>query len=91
MKLLFLLLSLPSILSAPSPIKVDPETNHFVDSYGRQRFFHGVNAVYKVSRDETDVGTTMREDVLLLKMFTLLSASSATSFSLTCSSSFVNL
>ncbi|GMH58525.1 hypothetical protein TrLO_g832 [Triparma laevis f. longispina] len=47
MKLLFLLLSLPSILSAPSPIKVDPETNHFVDSYGRQRFFHGVNAVYK--------------------------------------------
>lgn len=31
-----------------SPIRVDPNTQHFVDEYGRVRIFHGVNVVYKV-------------------------------------------
>lgn len=31
-----------------SPIKVDPESQHFVDEYGRVRIFHGVNVVYKI-------------------------------------------
>lgn len=29
-------------------ILVDPNTNHFVDEFGRVRLFHGVNVVYKV-------------------------------------------
>jgi len=28
--------------------KVNPSTGHFVDEFGRSRFFHGVNAVYKI-------------------------------------------
>eukprot|EP00434_Breviolum_minutum_P041188 symbB.v1.2.036635.t4/scaffold5215.1/size29738/4 len=30
-------------------ISVDPDSGHFVDSYGRVRIFHGVNAVLKES------------------------------------------
>lgn len=29
-------------------IRVDPNSQHFVDEYGRVRIFHGVNVVYKV-------------------------------------------
>ena len=40
-------------------IKVDTSTGLFVDSYGRARFFHGVNAVEKVAQrakqENTDV------------------------------------
>jgi endoglycosylceramidase len=31
-----------------SPIRVDPNTQQFIDEYGRVRIFHGVNVVYKV-------------------------------------------
>ena len=31
-----------------SRIRVDPNTQHFVDEYGRVRIFHGVNVVYKL-------------------------------------------
>ncbi|CAE7233585.1 unnamed protein product [Symbiodinium natans] len=31
----------------PDGISVDPTSGHFVDSYGRVRLFHGINAVYK--------------------------------------------
>ena len=31
-----------------SPIQVDPDTQHFIDEYGRVRIFHGVNVVYKI-------------------------------------------
>ena len=34
---------------APLPsIQVDPQTQHFIDEFGRVRFFRGVNVVYKV-------------------------------------------
>lgn len=29
-------------------IQVDPDSQHFIDEYGRVRIFHGVNVVYKV-------------------------------------------
>lgn len=31
-----------------SRIQVDPNTQHFIDEYGRVRIFHGVNVVYKL-------------------------------------------
>ncbi|CAF1137734.1 unnamed protein product, partial [Rotaria sordida] len=31
-----------------SRIKVDPNTQYFIDEYGRVRIFHGVNVVYKL-------------------------------------------
>ncbi len=31
-----------------SPIQVDPNTQQFLDEYGRVRLFHGVNVVYKI-------------------------------------------
>ncbi len=31
-----------------SSIQVDPNTQQFIDEYGRVRIFHGVNVVYKV-------------------------------------------
>jgi endoglycosylceramidase len=30
-------------------IKINPNTHFFIDSTGRTRFFHGVNAVYKIA------------------------------------------
>jgi len=32
-----------------SRIQIDPNTQHFIDEYGRVRIFHGVNVVYKQS------------------------------------------
>lgn len=31
-----------------SRIQVDPDSQHFIDEYGRVRIFHGVNVVYKL-------------------------------------------
>jgi len=31
-----------------SNFKINPETRHFIDQFGRSRIFHGVNAVYKL-------------------------------------------
>ena len=36
------------IHSELSRIQVDPNTQQFIDEYGRVRIFHGVNVVYKV-------------------------------------------
>jgi endoglycosylceramidase len=34
-------------LSVSAPVHVDPETNMFVDDTGRERFYHGLNVIYK--------------------------------------------
>ena len=49
MKQLFLCLCMLALvsLSTSTPIKVDTDTNMFVDETGRERFFHGLNVVYK--------------------------------------------
>ncbi|GMH54125.1 hypothetical protein TrST_g5761 [Triparma strigata] len=58
-------LLLPSlVVSTPSVIKIDPETNHFIDSYNRQRFFHGLNAVYKEEPYHPSTGTWNAEESL---------------------------
>ena len=36
-------------------IKIDPATHGFVDSFGRARIFHGMNAVFKVAPWHPDV------------------------------------
>lgn len=36
-------------LTFSSQISVDPETNMFVDTLGRERFFHGLNVIQKGS------------------------------------------
>jgi hypothetical protein len=43
--LLFALLCAPTAVL--SIIKVDPNTLQFVDEHGRERFYHGLNVVYK--------------------------------------------
>lgn len=46
-----LLVIVSTVLSVNAPlpsIQVDPDTQHFVDEFGRVRFFHGVNVVYKI-------------------------------------------
>jgi hypothetical protein len=43
--LLFALLCAPTAVL--SIIKVDPNTLQFVDEHGRERFYHGLNFVYK--------------------------------------------
>lgn len=42
------LLLIVNIHSQLSRIQVDPESQHFIDEYGRVRIFHGVNVVYKI-------------------------------------------
>lgn len=49
-RFLFCLISLYLIpFLSTSPISLDPESLNFKDSLGRERFFHGVNVVYKSS------------------------------------------
>ena len=43
---LSLLVLLPFVSANPN-IQVNPDRNFFIDAKGRERFFHGVNAVYK--------------------------------------------
>ncbi|CAF3559233.1 unnamed protein product [Rotaria sp. Silwood1] len=45
--LLFLIVSTVHGGSPLPSIQVDPDTQHFVDEFGRIRIFHGVNVVYK--------------------------------------------
>jgi endoglycosylceramidase len=45
---LFALLLVLATLTWCKFIRVDPQTQHFIDEHGRTRIFHGVNAVYKV-------------------------------------------
>lgn len=45
---LSLLVILVSLLGCVLSIKVNPQTHHFVDDFGRTRIFHGMNAVYKI-------------------------------------------
>lgn len=45
-------------------ISVDPTSGHFVDSFGRVRLFHGVNAVYKEAPWLPDVENFSAEDSL---------------------------
>ena len=42
-----LLAVLVAISAATRPLYVDTETNQFVDETGRQRFFRGLNVVFK--------------------------------------------
>jgi endoglycosylceramidase len=40
-----------------SRIQVDPNSQHFIDEYGRVRIFHGVNVVYKIPPFLPDLNT----------------------------------
>ncbi|CAM4966051.1 unnamed protein product [Rotaria socialis] len=44
---LLLIVSIVYCSSSLPSIQVDPDTQHFVDEFGRVRIFHGVNVVYK--------------------------------------------
>ncbi len=58
--LLFALLCAPTAVL--SIIKVDPNTLQFVDEHGRERFYHGLNVVYKdACARETRVATKAYE------------------------------
>lgn len=54
---------------------MDPDTSKFVDEHGRERFFHGVNIVYKSAPyipkiDEFDPITSYsKEDMAILRKY----------------------
>ena len=62
-----------AISSVQTVIKINPETNQFIDSFGRTRIFHGVNAVYKLppyvaSTDKFDASNSLNiQDAINLK------------------------